>query len=133
IAAQLGHGYETLKTASQSPAGKEWKQRIREMTEDIPALVAAEMSYSQPEMYSMWLVALEAAHRARDYKTVHTMMRDIGLVETMKKVKPKDENKPNQTFVFNVDSGDMAALRGLMDGGVVEVEWEEQTDDEVQP
>ena len=120
IAAEHGKGANTLSKIANTPAGKRCIEEIREIT-SIKGLTKMLLENAQLNMYEDWLVALAWAKDARDYKTMHSMIKDVGLQPTLEQTK-KDERP--QTVVINMNSGDLQPLEGKSTFKMIEAEVE---------
>lgn len=101
ICEEIGKSSETVTQYNRTPAAKKVKQQIAEMT-SIKSLVQAAMESATVQMYADWLMALEWAKGARDYKMMHTMMKDVGLQPILQEA--KQQNSVPTTLVLNLGS-----------------------------
>ena len=109
IAEEHGKGGDTLRKIAQTPAGIKCVEEIREIT-SIKGLTKMLLENAQLNMYEDWLVALDWAKQARDYKTLHSMLKDVGLQPTLEETK-RDERP--QTIMITLGSADLQPVATL--------------------
>jgi hypothetical protein len=72
-----GKGAETLRQVAQSPAGKRLKERVAELIDSPDKIAKLFIQASSLDVTSDFLVALEWAKEARDYRAVYAMTKDL--------------------------------------------------------
>jgi len=125
IAEEHGKSGHTIREIASTPAGQRAIQEIRELT-TIKGLTQMLLENAQLGMFEDWLVALDWAKQARDYKTVHSMLKDVGLQPTLESTKRDD--RP-QTIMINLSSGDLDAIQVKQSYTMIDVEAEVVEDD----
>lgn len=113
IADDMGRSAQHLSKCARSPAGQAYIASLGDIMGDTKAVVKMLIESAQLGMYADWMAALEMAKGARDYKAIHTMMKDVGLqpmlAETQRDAGPR-------TIVINVDGGAAARIDALPEG-----------------
>lgn len=99
-----GKGKTTIVKVANSPAGKRFREKLLEEIGDVPNLVKKMMESDTIGKYMDWMMAFEWAKEARDYKQMHTMVKDVGL----KKVLEEDQQQGPRTIVLNLSANDLA-------------------------
>ena len=118
IAEERGKSGDTLRKIAQTPAGLKCVEEIKEIT-SVKGLTKMLLENAQLGMYEDWLVALDWAKQARDYKTVHSMLKDVGLQPTLEETK-KDERP--QTIILNLSAADMQPVQASSSYALIEAE-----------
>ena len=124
IAKEHGKSGNTIRDIAKTPAGLKCIDEIREIT-SIKGLTKMLLENSQLQMFEDWLVAKEWAIQARDYKTLHAMLKDVGLQPTLEQTKKDD--RP-QTVVINLGSADLQPVVNKSTYTIVEADYAEVGD-----
>lgn len=107
ICEEIGKSHETVVSYTKTKAAAAVRTQIKEMT-SVKALVQAAMESATVQMYADWLTALEWAKGARDYKMMHTMMKDVGLQPILQEA--KQQNTMPTTLVLNLGTADLRQI-----------------------
>lgn len=107
VAEQMGKSAGHLAAAARSPAGLEFKAQLQDIVGNPKSIVKMMMDSATLQMYMDWMTALQWAKDARDFKTVHTMLRDVGLQPVLKDLE-RDAAPP--TLIINMPEMPQAAL-----------------------
>lgn len=108
VAEQMGKGATTLSKYVATPAGRKAVAQVKEMG-DVKSIVKLFMESGTMHMYADWLMAFEWAKQARDYKMVHTMVKDVGLQPILQEAK-QQTNAPT-TLILNLGTADLETIK----------------------
>ena len=107
VSEQMGKSAATLSAYAKTPAGQKVIAEISEIS-DVKNLTKLMLDSATMHMYADWLMALEWAKGARDYKMLHTMMKDIGLQPIL--ADAKQASSAPTTLVLNLGTGDLKTI-----------------------
>lgn len=107
VAEEMGKSAATISSYARTPAGIKAIKSVKEMT-DMKSLIKVMMEGALTHMYADWLMALEWAKHARDYKMIHTMIKDVGLQPILQDA--KNQNSAPTTLILNLGSSDLKTV-----------------------
>lgn len=123
-AAKFGKGESTLSRYGSSPAGQKWRKQVRDVADDPLRVAEATMRANAANVTLDYLMALQSAIEAGDYREIGVMSRDIldrlGVVKKDAKSVKGGAAKP--TIVINFGGG------VSMERPTVETSWEPAVD-----
>jgi hypothetical protein len=107
VAEAMGKAPETLRLVCKTPAGQKLIEEVRALT-DASHLVEMLLRDAQLNVYGDWMMAFEWAKDSRDYKFMHTMVKDVGLLPTLASMERKHDDRP-QSIVINLSADTLKA------------------------
>ena len=99
-----GKGYDTLRKSAASPAGKALREKIAGLADKPEKLSALLINAESMNLTVDFLLALDWAKEAHDYKAVHQMTKDLLKIAGVDE--PKEKQTP-QTVHIHLEGGSL--------------------------
>ena len=94
-----GKGESTLSKSAISPAGKRWRAKIADLVSSPEKLSKVLIQAASLDVTADFIMALEWAKDARDYRAVHSMTKDLLAVAGISGDEKKKPDAPTAVHI----------------------------------